>query len=180
MQCPKKDRLKTVGIIALMIGGYALFVYRPGVQQRSALQAHVATLQTQTQAIAAPDLEALRQQADEAQARFDAERTPIPQENEVFLVLDGMTRSLEAHGITDHTVSQSDPRRFADYCIQPVLLEFTGDFAATFAALRTIEQLERPLRIDRLELIGDHNDTSGHITAVVQLSAFFSQEQGHE
>ena len=180
MQVPKKDRLKTAGIIALMVAGYALFIYRPSVQQQNAMQERVTQLQQQIDGFDQPDLTALRHEADQAQAKLDAVRFTMPQEQEVFLVLDGVTGSLEAQGILDHTASQSDPKWFADYAIQPIHLEFSGDFSEAFAAIQAIETMDRPVRIDRLELVGDTNNTSGHITAVVQLSAFFEGEQGHE
>ncbi|XAM01089.1 type 4a pilus biogenesis protein PilO [Phycisphaeraceae bacterium D3-23] len=180
MQVPKSDRIKTAGIIALMVAGYALLIYRPGVQQRNAEHERVAQLQEQINGFDQPDLIALRYEADQAQARLDAVRYTMPAEQEVFLVLDGVTGSLEAQGILDHTASQSDPRWFADYAVQPIHLEFNGDFTDAFAALHAIETMDRPVRVDRLELVGNTNDTSGHITAVVQLSAFFDGEQGHE
>lgn len=180
MQAIKKDRLKTAGIIVLLVAGYALLVFRPGVQQRKALQAQADSLQQQIAEFDAPDLAALQHEADTALRRLEAEARAMPAEQEVFLVLDGVTGSLETQGITDHMASQSDPKWYADYAVQPIHLEFQGDFADTFAALRAIEQMDRPVRIDRLELIGDAHETSGHVTAVVQLSAFFDGEPGYE
>ncbi|MFI4859734.1 MAG: type 4a pilus biogenesis protein PilO [Phycisphaerales bacterium JB063] len=173
MQVPKQDRLKTVGIITLMIAAYALFIYRPGIQQRKALEQRVAQLEQQTSDFERPDLDALREQAENARAQLAAVPYTLPPEHEVFLVLDGVTGSLESQGILDHTASQSDPRWYADYAVQPIHLEFTGDFTDTYVALHTIETMDHPVRIERLELTGDTNETSGYITAVVQISAFF-------
>ncbi|MEM9415534.1 MAG: type 4a pilus biogenesis protein PilO [Planctomycetota bacterium] len=173
----KKDQLKTAGVIVLLVAGYVLFIHRPGIKQRDALRAEAAALEQQIAEIDTQDLRALQQNVDTARERLEAECRTMPAEQEAFLVFDGVTKSLEGQGISNLAASQSDPREFADYTVQPIYLEFEGDFEDAFAALQAIEQMDHPVRIDRLELIGDTHETSGYVVAVVQLSAFLEGDQ---
>lgn len=176
----KKDQIKTLGVIAVMMTAYTLLIHLPGQRQQTALRGEVDQMQQEVDGLAELDLEALRRRADTTRAALTQDERTLPGEHGVFLVLDGVSGSLAAQGITDHQLMQGDPMRFADYAVQPAQLEFRGAFTDAFAALQAIEQMDHPVRIDRLELIGEAEDTGGQVLAVVQLSTFYATGGHHE
>ena len=176
----QKDQIKTLGIIALLIAGYALFVYLPSAQRRSALAHEIREAETALIQYTAPDQAAIDAQAEAARAALARDERPLPAGHEVFLVLDGISGAFLDHGIANHQLTQSDPKRYRDYAVQPIHIEFRGRFVDAFAVLKQIEKMTYPVRVDRMELASGVDQTTGEVTALVQLSAFFDTETGHE
>lgn len=176
----KKDQLKTLGLVALMIAGYVMLVHLPGAQRRTALTEQIRLAEAALAEDSGLDLEAMRADAQQAQAELEADERPLPDERDVFRVLDGVSGSLLARGISNHELTQGDPRRYRDYTLQPISLEFQGGFADAFAALQQVETMRYPVRIDRLEMIGDTEDARGEVLTVVQLGAFVDEEADDE
>jgi Tfp pilus assembly protein PilO len=176
----KKDQLKTLGLVALMIAGYVVLVHLPGAERRAALMEQVRLAEEALARDRGLDLEAMRADAQQAQAELEADERPLPAERDVFRVLDGVSGSLLDRGIRNHELSQGDPRRYRDYTLQPISLEFQGGFTDAFAALQRVETMRYPVRIDRLEMIGDTDDTRGEVLTVVQLGAFVDEEADDE
>lgn len=169
----KKDQIKTLGVVAVMIAAYLMLIHLPGQRQRTALRTQVQAMQQQVDEQTDTDLPTLRAEAERVRRQLAAEERAICGERDVYLVLDGVSGALAAEGITDHRLAQSDPKRYADYAVQPVQLEFQGPFTDAFAALRAIETQAHPVRIDRIELVGDADEPTGQVMAVVQLSTFY-------
>ena len=180
MNLLKKDQLKTVGVVALMIAGYVLFVYLPSGRHQEALAEQVQQDQQRLDEMREIDLGALRDEVAAEQAKLKAEQRPLPTQREVYVVLDGVSGSLLDEQSVEHQLTQSDPRHFANYGVQPIDLDFEGGFTEAFTALSAIEQMPYPVRIERLELVGDADDADGRIHAAVRLSAFFEEGSGHE
>lgn len=180
MKLIKKDQLKTLAVVALMIGAYVLFVYLPGGRQVEAMREQVQQDQQRLAEIQKTDLDALRDDLAEEQRKLQQERRDLPTEREVFLVLDGVSGALLDQSIADHQLSQSDPRHYAQYAVQPIDLDFTGGFAEAFTALSAIERLPFPVRVERLELVGSADDADGRVHASARLSAFYQGESSHE
>lgn len=176
----RKDQIKTLGVVALMIGAYVLFVYLPGGRQQKALQQQVEQDQQKLAQVQETDLDALRAQAAEEREKLEAVQRDLPAEREVFLVLDGVSGSLLDESIHDHQLSQSDPRPYKDYTVQPIDLDFSAGFTETFTAIQAIEQLPFPVQIDRLELVGSADDADGRVHTSAHLSAFYEPGASHE
>lgn len=176
----KKDQVKTLGLVVFMITGYVLLVHVPGAKRHDALAEQVREAEALLAADTAPDLARLEARAQEAKAQLQQDERPLASQRDVFVVLDGVSGSLLDQGITDHQLSQGDMRRYRDYTVQPMSLEFQGGFTDAFAALQQLENMEHPVRIDRLEIIGDTDDAQGRVLTVVQLGTFLKDEAEDE
>ena len=57
---------------------------------------------------------------------------------------------------------------------------FETNFATAFEIIKQIENAGPPVRIERLEIIGDEDDSTGRVKVSLELSSFFepTEEQG--
>jgi len=175
----KKDQLITAGIVVAMCSAYVVVIFLPGVKRHAALQERVDAAEARL-AAPAPDIDAAEVELAQAQQRLVDETKALPERLDSSALLGDLADALNRPDLGEGQITQADAKQYANYGIQPVHMEFRGDFSEAFLALREVESLERPIRIERLELIGNPDETSGAIEAVVQVSAFFGQEAGNE
>ena len=175
----KKDQLITASVVVAMCSAYAGLIHLPGVKRQKAMQQRVQAAEARL-AATPPDIEAAQRELAQAQQRLADETKALPERIDSSSLLGDLADALDRPALREGQITQADAKGYANYGIQPVHMEFRGDFSDAFMALREIESLARPIRIERLELIGSPDESSGAIEAVVQISAFYGQEAGNE
>lgn len=169
----ESDIVKTVCVIVLLCGVYGGVVFWPSQKQNQALAQEIQTKREQLDARQLPDLAPLRNEIADLRAELRDSAVQLPEGASPHRVLDGLSDAITKNGVTVYDTAQRPSKRYARFSVTPVDVQFNAGFETAFAVLRSIETSNQPLRVERLELNGSADETTGHVGVSLQLSSFY-------
>ncbi|MFN3168521.1 MAG: type 4a pilus biogenesis protein PilO [Phycisphaeraceae bacterium] len=169
----ESDIVKTACVVALLCGVYGGVVFWPSQKQNQALAGEIQTKREQLAAKQPPNLAPLRGEIAELRAELRDSAVELPEGASPHRVLDGLSEAITSNGVTVYDTSQRPSKTFARFAVTPVDLQFNTGFENAFAVLRSIESSNQPLRVERLEMTGSADETTGHVGVSLQLSSFY-------
>ena len=176
----ESDVLKTVIVVALLVGVYAGVVFWPSQQQNQALADEIQSKQTELGAMPQPDLEPLHQDIASLRAELRERAVVLPKGDLDDRVLYHVSDTLINHNVTLYETSYRQTKQYKRFAMTPIDVSFETNFANAFGIIRQIENAGPPVRFERLDIVGGEGDTTGRVTVAIELSSFFdpNNEQG--
>ena len=175
-----KDSWIVLGILAAMVAGAVLFVYRGQGKRlddfKTRITATRATLKTQGQTVAiVPEL---IKQVGAMRARYKDfdRRLPVRQE------LGGFLRNISAHlgdeKFSDQLIEPGSPTREDLFHTLPIIMRFKGSYLTSVDFFKRIDEMERLTRIQKLKIArkpakGGEDDSKLDIE--LQLNIYFTE-----
>lgn len=174
------DIVKTAVIVGLLCTVYGGMVFWPSEKQNKAMAAEIQSKQDELVKRGTPDLAPLRAEIVELRAELRESAIELPSGESPFRVLDSLSEAITSNGVTLYDTSQRKSERYARFAVTPVDVQFSCRFDQAFKVLRTIESSRQPIRIERMEMTGSKDETTGFIDVNMQMSSFFtpSAKQG--
>lgn len=158
----------------------AVGVYVPASRARAALLERLSAAEADVLGGRASDAEIARLHGTVAELRDVSSRPQrrVPAEDGLPDVVQGITEATAESGVMVDEIVVDDAETFRDYSLIPVRVAFQGTFPEAYDALRRLEAESRLIRFDKLEIVGDEADAEAPLTTKLELSAFFSPENG--
>ena len=125
-----------------------------------------------------PDLDPLRSEIFELRAELRERPDSLPVGDLHDRVLHHVSNTLIGHGVTQYDTSYREPAFFARFAVTPIDVQFETGFAQAFDVIRLIEEEDPGVRIERLELVGNEDDTFGRVGVNMEMSSFFLPRDG--
>jgi Tfp pilus assembly protein PilO len=100
----------------------------------------------------------------------------VPNEDEISLVLQDLSRLINAPGVTEQEIITNKAKEFLDYNILPVKMQFSAPFATAYDLVKRIESLSRVVRVDGLAVEAQEDYPFRPLVVNLELSAFFASE----
>ncbi len=171
------DIVKTASVVGLLCAVYGGVVLWPSGKQNKALAATIQDKQDKLDAYQLPDLDPLRSEIFELRTELRERPDSLPVGDLHDRVLHHVSNTLIYHGITEYDTSYRQPQRYARFAVTPIDVQFSGGFVQAFDVIRRIEQEDPGVRIERLEISGQPDNTSGYVTVNLQMSSFYLPRQ---
>jgi len=175
-----KDTWIVLGILATMVTGAVLFIYRGQGRKLSELKTRItaskATLKTQGQTVAV--VPELIRQVGAMRARYKNfdRRLPVRQE------LGGFLKTISAHlgdeKFSDQLIEPGSPTREDLFHTLPIIMRFRGSYLTSVDFFKRIDEMERLTRIQKLRITrkptkDDQDDSKLDIE--LQLNIYFTE-----
>ena len=175
-----KDSWIVLGILAVMVAGAGLFVYRGQGKKLDDLEISItsskATLKTQGQTVEiVPELIKQVGAMRTRYKNFDR-RLPVRQE------LGGFLKDISAHlgdeKFSDQLIEPGSPTREDLFHTLPIIMRFKGSYLTSVDFLKRIDEMERLTRIQKLKITkkpvkGDKDE--GKVDIELQLNIYFTE-----
>lgn len=100
----------------------------------------------------------------------------VPNEDEISLVLQDLSRLINAPGVTGQEIVTHKAKMFLDYNILPIRMQFSAPFATAFDLVKRIESLSRVVRVDGLSVEAAEDYPLKPLVVNLELSAFFASD----
>ena len=175
-----KDSWIVLGILAVMVAGAVLFVYRGQGKKldefKTRITATRAALKAQGQTVAV--VPEFIKQVESMRARYKNfdRRLPLRQE------LGGFLRDISAHlgdeKFSDQLIEPGSPTREDLFHTLPIIMRFKGSYLTSVDFFKRIDEMERLTRIQKLKITrkpakGDEDDSKLDIE--LQLNIYFTE-----
>lgn len=176
----ESDILKTAAVVALLVGVYAGVVFWPSQKQNQAMADEILNKQTELSQAPRPDLGPVREDITSLRAELRERSIVLPKGDLDDRVLHHVSDTLISHGVTLYETSYRQTKEFKRFAMTPIDVSFETNFANAFTVIKAIENAGPPVRIERLDITGSENDSSGQVEVTFELSSFFvpSDDQG--
>lgn len=96
----------------------------------------------------------------------------LPKEKEVETVLEEVWKKAEANSLQAKTIRSGKTERTANYSLQQIDMELSGDFNGFYLFIQQLERLPRLTRVEAMSL-EKISDREGEMQAKLTLSIFF-------
>jgi Tfp pilus assembly protein PilO len=175
----ERDQVKTVVVLGAMAATFVLTIWLPDRLTAAHARQRMGEAQTELQGgdQAQQQLPALRREAADLQRQLDAAAKYVPAEPEMAQLMRELQDTLERHQARDINTRHGDEFRGANYNVIPITLQFHARFIDAFLFLEHIESMNRLVRIDKLDLIGERQSPGAPLEVTVQFSAFYAPQQ---
>jgi len=174
----EKDILKTACVVILLVLVYCSLVMWPTQRQNKALADDVQAKRAEFEKMDRPDLEPLRLEIKAIKEELRERSIALPDGELHDQVLAHVSNTLLKQNISIYETSVRNAKHYKRFAVTPIDVRFEGRFLSAFEAISRIENAGPPVRVERLELAGDVDDTSGFVVVNMQLSSFFLTEEG--
>ena len=176
----EKDSWIVLGILAVMVAGAVLFVYRGQGKKLDDLEISIAAgkaaLKTRGQTVAiVPELVRRVEAMRTRYKNFDR-RLPVRQE------LGGFLQDISAHlgdeKFSAQLIEPGSPTRENLFHTLPIIMRFKGSYLTSVDFLKRIDEMERLTRIQKLKITkkpvkGDEDE--GKVDIELQLNIYFTE-----
>jgi Tfp pilus assembly protein PilO len=157
--------------IALIVGGFYFFAYRPQTRRLAELQGvrsrHERDLNaglTQTSI-----LPAVRMDVERLKVQLDKYKT-LPRQQELPQFIKDVAQLGQQASLKKFDLKPGVPTRASEFSEQPVQLNFEGDFVNVFSFLRHTEELERLTRVRGMTIKG--RDKLGQVKVHLSMNIY--------
>lgn len=174
----ESDIVKTGAIVGILIATYAGVVFWPGQKQNQALADEIRNKQTELDQAPRPDLAPVRQEIVSLRAELRERSVVLPKGDLDDRVLHHVSDTLIQHGVVEYETSYRETRAYKRFSMTPIDVRFDTNFADAFEIIKQIETAGPPVRIERLDMVGNEDDTQGLVEVTLELSSFFEPEPG--
>jgi Tfp pilus assembly protein PilO len=123
------------------------------------------------------NLAELRRAVKDLEARLAGSQQYVPESPELAQALRGITEALNGFAPNERSIETQPTRHYQRYSVIPIFVSFEGDFVTAYGTLRSIEELSRLFRVERLSIRRDkrRNDEGETRTRVdLELSTFYT------
>ncbi|MEE8170885.1 MAG: type 4a pilus biogenesis protein PilO [Phycisphaerae bacterium] len=182
----------TVALVLVLTGAFVWYALSPGASRlkvaRADLRAKLQDIQAENERLA--DLERLDTEVAALRRRTQDFETRIPDEHGLGEFLRDLATILESNGLEKYTfqprpaypvLPEQLPNALHDVAaalrVQPVVVQFEGDFESLYAGLRMLEELPRLSHVETMKLSGDA-ERPGRIKVEMTLRTFFRATRG--
>jgi type IV pilus assembly protein PilO len=117
-------------------------------------------------------IEDLRKQLAELEDGIKLLESRLPDESEIYTVLENVTVIALQQGLTPKTIRTLRPKNNNGYIEQPIKMELHGDFKSYYSFLLSLEKLDRITKIREMMIKKDTNE-DGLMKASFVISIFF-------
>ncbi|MCC6682729.1 MAG: type 4a pilus biogenesis protein PilO [Phycisphaeraceae bacterium] len=104
----------------------------------------------------------------------------VPDQDEMADVMRGLSEALDAFGVTERQVQTQTTQHYQKYSVMPITLQYRASFPSVFGVLRRIEQMQRLIRVDALEVRHDSDDDLQPLEIKLSLSTFIARQSPAE
>lgn len=176
----ESDILKTAAIVALLAGVYGGVVFWPSQKQNQAMADEIVNKQTQLDQAPRPNLEPVRKDINSLRAELRERSIVLPTGDLDDRILYHVSDTLIRHGVTLYETSYRQTKAYKRFAMTPIDVSFETNFANAFAIVKEIENAGPPVRIERLDITGREDDSTGQVEVTFELSSFFvpAKDQG--
>ncbi|MFK7790813.1 MAG: type 4a pilus biogenesis protein PilO [Phycisphaeraceae bacterium] len=174
----ESDIVKTGAVVGILIATYAGVVFWPGQKQSQALADEILNKQTELEQAPRPNLEPVRKEITSLRAELRERSVVLPKGDLDDRVLHHVSDTLIQRGVTLYETAYRNTKEFKRFSMTPIDVRFETDFANAFEIIKQIENAGPPVRIERLEVVGNEDNTTGLVHVTLELSSFFEREQG--
>ena len=173
----EKDQIWTLGTAVVLLAAFIAGVLAPLHAKRVTYQQRIdqarKTLDSelaQTKGLAKlnSDVASLRQVINGAQQY-------VPQQDELADMLRGLSEALDAYGVSEREVKTQTTLHYAKYSVIPISVKYRASFPAVFGVLRRIEQMQRLIRVDQLQVRNESDDPLEPLDIELSLSTFIAR-----
>jgi len=175
-----KDSWITLGILAAMIAGAVLLVYRGQSKELSRLTAEITaaktTLKTRAQTVAV--VPELVKQVEWMRARYKNFDRRLPDRQELGGFLREISGYLGDGKFSDQLIEPGSPTQEEFFHTLPIIMRFKGSYLTSVNFLKRIDQMERLTRIQKLKIThGSPKDEGGDpdLDIELQLNIYFTE-----
>ncbi len=169
-----KDQKATFAIIVMLLAGFGFGVYLPNRIEQGQLKDRIAVGQQQLQVNQknAKGLDDLRVAVEDMRHTLETASKLIPKSNELATFLRSVDSELdhqnmiEAEKLTERIINGRD------YNVIPLTLRFRGGYDGVFQFVHNLENEERLIRINRLEVKGKPSKPEEPVDVRVELTTF--------
>ena len=169
----ESDVIKTAAIVAVLLGVYGGVVLWPSQKQNQALADEIVNKQAQLDQAPRPTLEPTREDIVSLRAELRERSVVLPKGEMDDRVLHHVSDTLIQRGVTLYETSYRPTRQYKRFAMTPIDVSFETNFANAFEIVKAIENAGPPVRIERLEVVGKEDDSTGQVQVTLELSSFF-------
>lgn len=169
----ESDVVKTTAIVVILVGVYGGAVLWPSQKQNRAMAAAIVHKQDQLSKMTPPDLGPVRSEIDSLQTELSERSMTLPKGALDDRVLHHVSETLVQKGVTLYETSYRDTQTFMHFAMTPIDVRFTTDFVTAFDIIDQIESAGPPVRIERMDIIGDEGHAHDQVQVTIELSSFF-------
>ena len=178
-----KDTFIVLGILAAMVAGAVLFVYRGQGGKLDDLKARItagkASLKMQGQTVAiVPELV---KQVGAMRARYKNFDQRLPVRQELGGFLKELSGYLGDEKFSDQLIEPGSPTREELFHTLPIIMQFKGSYLTSVEFFKRIDEMKRLTRIQKLKITKkpekddrDNHDDSG-LDIELQLNIYFAE-----
>jgi Tfp pilus assembly protein PilO len=173
----KKILLKVAAFVVVLGGGVTAFYYMYIVPTARQDIEHSAVIEERRRALADLDkstagIDDINRKIKDLQEAVRFFESKLPKEKEVETVLEQVWKMAEANSLQAKTIRSGKTERTANYSLQQIDMDLSGDFNGFYLFMQQLERLPRLTRVEAMSLnkISDHE---GEMQAKLTLSIFF-------
>ena len=174
MRMPERQQMYIYALTAIVIVGVISLRYLPIVRQfRLLKQTEVARLgELEIANQQNHRLEQLKQIVSNLEEQVGDYDNKIPQNREFAMLWQQIADIMNEHGLTDQDVQPGTEIQSEGLSRIPININCSGTFAQVFEFFNTIQELERVIRIEKMEL-ANNKDYTGYITMNAQANVYY-------
>lgn len=169
----ESDVMKTAAIIVLLVGVYGVGVFWPSRQQNHVLAQEIQRKQGDLSQMPTPNLVPVRKEIASLRAELRERSVALPKGDLDDRLLHHISDTLIHHGVTLYETSYRQTKAYKRFSVTPIDVRFETNFTNAFEIIKQIENAGPPVRIERLDITGRQDDTSGMVEVSIELSSFF-------
>lgn len=175
-----RSEFKRLALLAVVFVIFGAGLWWPAHAERTDLQSRIdhAQRELDRDLADAEHLPELHQRVEELREALSGAHRYVPREDELDQLLRDLTQAMQTYAVADADLTTRETRRFAEYSLVPMTLEFRSSFPAAFGVIEQIETMSRLVRIDRMEIEPAQRDELSPVHVRLELSTFFAHGQG--
>lgn len=169
-----KDTWAMLGVMAAMVLGAWVFVYRVQGRTRDDLQAKVSAKKTLLRANAerAAVLPQVAQRVEEMKALYQELNRRIPRRTELGGFLREISCELSDAQLSNQLIEPGNPTREELFHTLPIIMRFEGGYLALADLLQRIQTMQRLARVQRLRV--ERKKDSRNLQIELQMNIYFT------
>ncbi|WP_169853123.1 type 4a pilus biogenesis protein PilO [Anaerohalosphaera lusitana] len=179
MQMCERQQLLIIAVALGILGIFGAAIYAPLARQTMRLKTTKASVhdengKVKSQIERIPSTVREKRELAAAVGDFEAK---IPTERRFAQVWEQLAEVMNEEGLTDQLIQPGVEVKGKDelVCI-PLSIECTGDLGQIYAFFRSLEELERLIRVDRLE-ISEDKDSDGKLKMTANAKIFYRRSK---
>ncbi len=165
-----------IAVVAVFVGGHAYPRHREETQLRARIDKAQQALgfdRKNTQGLVQ-----LAREVEQLQRTVDAVDRLVPETPELAPLLRSLGDALKTQGVRDEEIVAQPVVRGKQYSVIPLSLTFRGGFPQAFAAIKRVEEMQRLVRVHRVELLRGDRGLSEPLDVRIELCAFQAPKEG--
>jgi Tfp pilus assembly protein PilO len=170
----EKQQLGIFAAVIVMIAVFALLQYQPlrsralAVEQIKAIQLSAGT-KTETQI---KNLPTLKSQLKEMQAKVGDYNAKVPDERRLGVFLQEIADVMNKHNLSEQMVQPDSEMQAGNISCIPVRMQCSGSLQQIFEFLKSLQTVERLVRIEQVQLKNDQN-MNGIVTMAAKGNIYY-------